>query len=159
MSRLGQPYSFGNIQGGIAKAGKWVEGKIESAQKSAGRDQDFHKDLYKMAFSHTLKGEAHKQALAAEAEHHQTLLSHNAASASQMSQMAAPGSRVEMSRSGYKFQTPGETPKPAKKGPTKSPTAGVPSKPVKKSTPAPKNPKGNLARRSQMGRAMTKKGL
>lgn len=159
MSSPNQPYNFGSVQGAIAKAGKWVGSKLESAQKSAGKDEAFHKDLYKMTFAHTLKGEAHKQALEAEAEHHKTLLSHNAASASQMSSMAAPGSRVKMSRSGYEFQTSGEAPKTSKKQPTKSSKSLKPSTPIKQSAPAPKNPKGNLARRSQMGRAMTKKGL
>lgn len=159
MSSPNQPYSFGNIQGAIAKAGEKAAGYFKKKSKEAAGDKAFNEKLYTMAFSHTLKGEAHKQQLAAEAEHHQTLLSHNAASATQMAKMAAPGSKLEMNRSGYKLQVPGEAPKPPKGESKKPPKEQAPSKPIKKSPPAPKNPKGPLARRAQIGRAMRKKGL
>jgi hypothetical protein len=156
-----QPYSFGDIRGGIAKAGKYVEGKIEKRGKAAEKELDHQYKIREMAIGTSLKTEAEKQLLKTKGKQERKLaktkekagakaygkrLAHSVSSAQQMSTISKPGTGVTMSERSFSFTTPAA----AKSAPA--------AKPSKQSAPAPK-PKASLARRAQMGRAMQKKGM
>lgn len=156
-----QPYSFGDIRGGIAKAGKFVESKFEKRGKAAEKELDHQYKVREMAIGTSLKTEAEKELLKTKGKQERKLakakekagakaygkrLAHSVSSAQQMSTIAKPGTGVNMSERSFSFTTPGSAkPAPAAKS-------------TKKSTPAPK-PTTSLARRAQMGKAMRKKGF
>lgn len=175
MSSPNQPYSFGSVQGVVAKAGKKAEGFFKTKGKAAEKQLDHEYRVREKAIGIQLetqaqkklikaKGKAEKKVLRAKGEQERqtygSKMASNVASARQMSEIAKPGSGVNLSDRGVSYTTPPAAKMLAKpKEPKKSSKPLKPSTPIKQSAPAPKNPKGNLARRSQMGRAMTKKGL
>lgn len=141
-----QPYSFSGtqkIQEGISWLGQKAAAPFKRKAKEAAGDKAFNEKLYLMAAGSAMKTQAQKDLLAAQAKQHKQILSHHAASATQMAAMAAPGTKIEMGAKGYKFQTPGEAPKSTKQAKPKA---------------TPPKPQPSLARRAQIGRAMSKKG-